>query len=143
MMMDGAGNITLKSNKTVVINATDEIIFKTKKITMMAENEVYIESKKLDGQKKIEQQLKEVNDQKFLPSSEIEIQVSSDTPVNTRFHITYLTTNAGWFPKYDARVKNIKSPLELTYKAEVHQNTGVDWKNVKLRFSNGQMTNVK
>jgi uncharacterized protein (TIGR02231 family) len=27
--------------------------------------------------------------------------------------------------------------LELTYKAEVYQNTGVDWKNVKLRFSNG------
>jgi hypothetical protein len=25
----------------------------------------------------------------------------------------------------------------LTYKAEVFQNTGVDWKNVKLRFSNG------
>jgi uncharacterized protein involved in type VI secretion and phage assembly len=50
MMMDGAGNITFKSNKTVVINATDEIIFNTKKITMMAENEVYLESKKLDGQ---------------------------------------------------------------------------------------------
>jgi uncharacterized protein involved in type VI secretion and phage assembly len=50
MMMDGAGNITLKSNKTVTINATDEIIFQTKKITMLAENEVYLESKKLDGQ---------------------------------------------------------------------------------------------
>ncbi|MDO6429318.1 phage baseplate assembly protein V [Flavitalea sp. BT771] len=50
MMMDGAGNITFKSNKTVTINATDEIIFQTKKITMLAENEVYLESKKLDGQ---------------------------------------------------------------------------------------------
>jgi len=95
------------------------------------------QSKKLEVQKKIEQQLKEVNDQKFLPSSEIEIQVSADVPVNGRFQITYLTTNAGWFPKYDVRVKNINSPLELTYKAEVYQNTGVDWKNVKLRFSNG------
>ncbi len=35
------------------------------------------------------------------------------------------------------RVKNINSPLELTYKAEVFQNNGVEWKNIKLSFSNG------
>lgn len=59
MMIDGAGNITLKSNKTVTIDATDEITLKTKKISMLAENEIYmeakneqikLESKKLDGQ---------------------------------------------------------------------------------------------
>ena len=50
MLIDGAGNITVKSNKTVLIDAVEEITFKTKKITMLAENEVHIESKKLDGQ---------------------------------------------------------------------------------------------
>jgi hypothetical protein len=34
----------------VLIDAVDEITFKTKKITMLAENEIYMESKKLDGQ---------------------------------------------------------------------------------------------
>jgi type VI secretion system secreted protein VgrG len=59
MMIDGAGNITLKSNKTVTIDAVNEITLKTKKISMLAENEIYmeakneqikLESKKLDGQ---------------------------------------------------------------------------------------------
>lgn len=50
MLIDGAGNITVKSNKTVLIDAVDEITFKTKKITMLAENEIYMESKKFDGQ---------------------------------------------------------------------------------------------
>lgn len=50
MLIDGAGNITVKSNKTVMIDAVDEITFKTKKITMIAENEITMESKKFDGQ---------------------------------------------------------------------------------------------
>lgn len=49
VLIDGAGNITIKANKTVLIEATDEITFKTKKITMLAENEIHMESKKLES----------------------------------------------------------------------------------------------
>jgi hypothetical protein len=86
---------------------------------------------------KLQKQLKELNEQNSLPGSEVGIQVSSERVVNTKIKLTYLVGNAGWYPKYDVRVENVTSPLELTYKAEVFQNTGVDWKNVKLRFSNG------
>jgi len=44
--------------------------------------------------------------------------------------------NAGWFPKYDVRVANVQSPVQLTYKAEVFQQCGEDWEQVKLKFSN-------
>lgn len=50
VLIDGAGNITVKANKTVLIDAVDEITFKTKKITMLAVDEIYMESKKMDGQ---------------------------------------------------------------------------------------------
>jgi uncharacterized protein involved in type VI secretion and phage assembly len=50
MLIDGAGNITIKSNNTVTIDATNEITFKTKKITMLAENEIDMQSKVLDAQ---------------------------------------------------------------------------------------------
>ncbi|MBE0661628.1 MAG: mucoidy inhibitor MuiA family protein [Bacteroidales bacterium] len=92
---------------------------------------------KKDEQKKLQDQLKGISDQLELPSSEIEILVRSDKQLDAKFFINYIVGNAGWFPKYDIRVSDIESPLELTYKAEVFQNTGVDWKNVKLRFSNG------
>jgi len=85
----------------------------------------------------IEQQLRELNNAKTLPSSEVEIRISSETQTSAKINLTYLVANAGWYPKYDVRVNNIEKPLELTYKAEVYQNTGVDWNNVKLRFSNG------
>ncbi len=85
----------------------------------------------------LERQLKELNDQTILPTSEIEIKVGSQAPVAAKFRVTYMVSNTGWFPKYDIRVENIREPLQIIYKAEVYQNTGVDWKDVKLRFSNG------
>lgn len=85
----------------------------------------------------LDSQLKELNEQTFLPTSEIEIQVGARAAATAKFRVTYLVGNAGWFPKYDVRVENIRQPLQITYKAEVYQNTGVDWKDVKLRFSNG------
>ena len=49
ILIDGAGNITVKSNNTVTIDATNEITFKTKKITMLAEDEINMNSKVFDG----------------------------------------------------------------------------------------------
>jgi len=69
-------------------------------------------------------------------TSEIRIRVKAPAAGPANLEINYLVANAGWYPKYDVRVKNVSSPLALNYKAEVFQNTGVDWKNVKLRFSN-------
>jgi hypothetical protein len=68
--------------------------------------------------------------------AEIRIRVKVTNAGPATFQINYLVSNAGWYPKYDVRVKSITEPLQLQYKAEVFQNTGADWKNVKLRFSN-------
>jgi uncharacterized protein (TIGR02231 family) len=71
-----------------------------------------------------------------LPSGEIEVAVSSDKPVSGRFTFSYVVSNAGWFPSYDIRVDDITKPVALFYKANLFQNSGVDWKDVKLSFSN-------
>jgi uncharacterized protein (TIGR02231 family) len=44
--------------------------------------------------------------------------------------------NAGWYPSYDIRVEDITKPVNILYKANVFQNTGVNWKDVKLSLSN-------
>lgn len=70
-------------------------------------------------------------------TSEIRVKIKATAAGTASFELNYLVQNAGWYPKYDVRVKDVSSPLSLNYKAEVFQNTGVDWKNIKLRFSNG------
>ncbi len=87
-------------------------------------------------QEKIEQQIADVSGQEDLPSSEVHIKVDVKKPTQAEFTITYLVENAGWYPNYDVRVARVDQPLLLSYKADVYQNTGVDWTNVRLRFSN-------
>ncbi len=86
---------------------------------------------------KLALQVNEVRNDRELPTSEIVVRVDSKTNLSGSFNITYLVANAGWFPKYDVRVKDVQSPIGLNYRADVYQNTGVDWNNVKLKFSNG------
>jgi uncharacterized protein (TIGR02231 family) len=51
------------------------------------------------------------------------------------FTISYITQNAYWIPFYDLKADNIKSPLQLIYRAKIYQTTGIDWKQVKLSLS--------
>ncbi len=88
----------------------------------------------------LQKQMSEVSNQNELPTSEIVIRVESGMKTNGIFEISYLVANAGWYPNYDIRVKSIEEPIKLTYKAAVFQNTGEDWNEVKLRFSNGVPT---
>ncbi len=104
-----------------------------------------LKNKQLDYQKlikqkdgeiiKIQQQLRELNSKTDLATSEILVKVITKNPLNAKFELAYLVEEAGWYPTYDLRVKDIASPIQLSYKANVYQNTGIDWKNVKLTLS--------
>jgi len=65
------------------------------------------------------------------------IQVMNEVAGNVDFEINYLTSEASWKPFYDLRANSIGEPMEMMYKAEVVQSTGIDWKKVKLTLSSG------
>jgi uncharacterized protein (TIGR02231 family) len=71
-----------------------------------------------------------------LPSGEISVSVTSEKPLSGKLNFAYVVSNAGWYPSYDIRVDDITKPVNIFYKANVFQNTGVAWKDVKLSFSN-------
>ncbi len=71
-----------------------------------------------------------------LPSGEILVTVSSEKQLSGKMTYSYVVSNAGWYPSYDIRVDDIKNPVAIYYKANVFQNSGIDWTDVKLSFSN-------
>lgn len=81
----------------------------------------------------------EINTQKEDKTSrgKLVLQVMNETAGSVNFDINYLTTNANWKPFYDLRANSISEPIEMMYKAQVSQNTGIDWKQVKLTLSSG------
>lgn len=67
----------------------------------------------------------------------IVIQVMSEVAGTTAFDINYLSNSASWKPFYDLRANSVAEPINMMYKAEVVQNTGIDWKQIKLTLSSG------
>jgi uncharacterized protein (TIGR02231 family) len=84
----------------------------------------------------LQQQITNKLGKQQLPSGEILVSVTSDKQLTGKFTFSYIVTNAGWYPSYDIRVDDIKNPVTIFYKANVYQNSGTDWNDVKLSFSN-------
>jgi TonB-dependent SusC/RagA subfamily outer membrane receptor len=90
---------------------------------------------------KLKNQLNSLNSKNELPSGIITIMVDSKQIQTTVIKVSYLVDNANWYPSYDIRFVDINKPLSISYKANISQNTGVDWKNVDLKLSTAK-TNI-
>lgn len=88
---------------------------------------------------------KEEDPKKYAPDNQIIVTVSADEVVSGVIEASYMVTTAGWVPSYDLRSSTALAPMQLTYKANVFQNTGEDWNDVKLKLStsNPNKGNIK
>lgn len=84
----------------------------------------------------LQQQISARLEKQQLPSGEISVTISSEKQITGKLFFNYVVTNSGWYPSYDIRVDDINRPVVIFYKANVFQNSGVEWKDVKLSFSN-------
>ncbi|HMC98167.1 MAG TPA: mucoidy inhibitor MuiA family protein, partial [Flavobacteriales bacterium] len=87
---------------------------------------------------KLRLQLNQVQGRKARATSEVVVDVSANSAVEAALTLKYMVHSAGWGPSYDIRVADITRPLQLTYKAQVYQSTGEEWKDVELALSSGQ-----
>ena len=69
------------------------------------------------------------------PIPRITITLSANTPTTGNISFSYLASGAGWTPLYDIRSESSQGKIFMNYKAEVYQNTGLDWKKIKLNIS--------
>ncbi len=94
--------------------------------------------KRIEGElQKINKQLAELNQKKDLSTSEVIVALDVKEAMMTNFRLTYLVKQSSWFPTYDIRVQDISKPINLSMKANVNQQSGEDWKDVKLLLSTG------
>lgn len=70
---------------------------------------------------------------KTITEAELKLQVPQAGKVD--FTLTYYVKNAGWYPTYDIRSEGVGQPLQLSYKANMFQNTKEEWKNIPVTLS--------
>jgi len=84
---------------------------------------------------RLQRQINSENELYSKNTSEIVISVSAKSATAATLEVNYVVANAGWYPVYDLRAINTKSPVQLNYKANVFQRTGEEWKNVNMILS--------
>lgn len=85
----------------------------------------------------ISNQLNELNARRNRASNDIRVIVEATDAAVAPIALSYIINEAGWVPSYNIRAKDTQSPITLEYRADVYQNTGVDWEDVKLTLSSG------
>ncbi|MDB5013909.1 MAG: hypothetical protein JWQ25_2111 [Daejeonella sp.] len=129
----GANNLDASKLKNLVNFQNDRLT--TNKLKQLSSNR---ETKKLNDQiAKLEMQIQEVVGKSKTNTSDIVVKVSSKGIVNGDFKLTYLVKNATWFPSYDLRASDVTKPINLIYRANISQQCGEQWDNVKLILSSG------
>jgi len=131
-------NIGGKNQELSVTNLKEASNFYSSKLTSLKLKGIE-RNKKLDDLNKskndLNNQIKTLTSKKEYPNGEILVKVDSENNSKTNLELSYVVGNSGWFPTYDIRAKNVNEPIELIYKANVKQDTKVDWKNIKLKLS--------
>ena len=67
--------------------------------------------------------------------TEVDVKVNVPQACRAEFDLSYYIKNAGWYPTYDIRSEGISKPLQLSYKANIFQNTKEKWENVPVTLS--------
>jgi Domain of unknown function (DUF4139)/N-terminal domain of unknown function (DUF4140) len=93
-------------------------------------------SKWQESYKQFYKQMKEEEIKQSKNTSEVTLTILAKNDLSASLTMSYFVAEAGWEPFYDFRVKDISLPMTVAHKANVFQQTGEDWKEVKLILSN-------
>lgn len=86
----------------------------------------------------MQQELQKIKGDSEEQKGEIIVKVDNPNEVVTlNLILKYNVSGAGWVPSYEIKAKNSKDALQFVYKAQVFQNTGENWDNIKLTLSTG------
>jgi hypothetical protein len=127
-----------RNDQVSVTNLQQAAEFYSNKLTSLKMKEIERNKNLEELNKKrsdLQNQVNTLTSKKDYPMGEVLVKVDAKKTGKYSFGVSYLVGNAGWFPSYDIRAKNINEPVQLIYKANLKQDTKADWNNVKLSFS--------
>jgi uncharacterized protein (TIGR02231 family) len=96
-----------------------------------------LEDKQTQKLNALQQQLTEWRNNPNQQLGQLVLQLMSKENMEANYQLSYVTPNANWQASYDIKAISTSNPLGIVYKAAITQNTGLDWKKVKLSLSTG------
>lgn len=126
---------TLDLLRQRLLNIDEELLTLEKKSSKtykleaaLSERKSYYELLQSEGTPKIDPKM-------YDPIHQLIVTVETEQPLTSILSVKYYVASAGWVPMYDIVAASGKDKIQLVYKAQVYQNTGIDWKDVALTLS--------
>lgn len=141
-LLDKNQTVLVGSNASTVAQLTLLTDFYTKKRIDISNKIVAIRKdivslQKKSGRLKSSLKTNEEKEAEEFASGVLVLKVMSKSAVTLKMEINYLANEVSWNPLYEIKGEKISEPLDVTLKATIRQNTGLDWKGVKLNLING------
>ena len=96
---------------------------------------------------RIRQELSSITARRNQPTQQVIVAFQAEQSGSVQLEVKYLVNQANWSPFYDIRVENTRStdPLQFHLKANVVNNTGIDWSDVDIKLSttNNNVNNTR
>lgn len=86
---------------------------------------------------RVNQQLNELNAKNNRPFGTVLVTLNARQRTTVNLTLNYYTQGVSWSPQYDIRAKDVSSPVQLGYKAQVTNASGESWDKVQLTLSTG------
>jgi len=106
-------------------NEINLLVFKNEKLKSKLEKE----------RSRYSKQLSELDAEVNPPTSDITVTLVSNKDMEAPMNFKYIIPTAGWAPKYDIRTEGTGSQVKLVYRAILFNNSGLDWKDIKIILS--------
>lgn len=106
-------------------NEINLLIFKNDKLKSKLEKE----------RNRYSRQLNELDAEVNPPTSDITVTLVANKDLEAPMNFKYIIPTAGWTPKYDIRTEGSGSPVKLVYRAILFNNSGLDWKDIRITLS--------
>ncbi len=120
------------------INQMLELVSKRMSDALLADIDIKEKIAVIDKNiEKLNSQLNEAQEKTGQAVNQVVVKFYTPKAVTSDVKLSYVIRDAGWVPTYDVRVDNINQPVKLSYKANVFQNSGINWDKVNLTLSSG------
>ena len=133
----------LKTTREFIVDDLMDLSEYFKKSISRIQSDISYTKKEIDSlsliEEKIKHQINSIIKNTRNQSANIMVQLTCTKAGNYDYELSYNSNKAGWAPSYEIRSKGINSPIDLTYKAKIFQNTNEIWDNVRLSLSTGKL----
>jgi len=133
----------LKTTREFIVDDLMDLSEYFKKSISRIQLDISFTQKEIDSlsfiEEKLKQQINSTIKSTKNKSASILIQLTCTKAGSYSYELSYNSNKAGWVPNYEIRSKGINSPIDLTYKAKIFQNTNEIWSNVQLSLSTSKL----